>query len=141
MFFSRGGVQNLLFSHLLSKSIKIKIYKIIILPVGLYRCETWSLILREEHRLKVFEDSVLRKMFGPERNKVTGGSRKLHDEEFHNFYSSRSKIRMIKSRKMRRTGHVARTGRRGMHVGYWLEHQMKRDDWEDQDVGGWTILK
>jgi len=65
-------VQNLLSSSLLSKNIKIKIYKIMILSVVLYRCETWSLTLREEHRLKVFENRMLRRIFGPKRNKVTG---------------------------------------------------------------------
>jgi hypothetical protein len=74
---------------------------------------------------------VLR-IFGPKRDEVTGGWRKLRNEEFHNLYSSPVIIRMIKSRRMRWAGHVARTGRRGMHIGYWLE---------DQDIGGWTILK
>jgi hypothetical protein len=63
---------------------------------------------------------------------VTGGWRKLHNEEI---------IRMINSRKMRWAGHVARMGRRGMHIGYWWESQKVRDHWEDLDVGGWTILK
>jgi hypothetical protein len=62
---------------LLSKNIKIKIYRTIILPVVLYGCETWSLILREEHRLRMFEDRVLRKVFGPKRDEVTGGWRTL----------------------------------------------------------------
>jgi hypothetical protein len=72
--------QNLLSSRLPSKNIKIRIYKSIILPVVLYGCETWSLTLREEHRLRVFENRVLR-MFGPKRDEVTGGWRKLHKEE------------------------------------------------------------
>jgi hypothetical protein len=72
---------------LLSKNIKIGIYKTIILPVVLYGCETWSLILREEHRLKVFGNGVLR-IFGSKRDEVTGGCRKLHDEELHNLYTS-----------------------------------------------------
>jgi hypothetical protein len=78
-----------------------------ILPVVLYGCETWSLTLREEHRLRVFENRVLRRIFGPKRDIMTGGWRKLHNEEFHNLYSSPSIIRMIKSRRMRWTGHVA----------------------------------
>jgi hypothetical protein len=86
------------------------------LPVVLYVCETWSLTLREEHRLRVFENRVLR-IFGPKRDEVTGGWRKLHNEELHNLYSSPSTIRMIKSRKMRWAGHVARMGTRGMHIG------------------------
>jgi hypothetical protein len=81
--------------------VKIRIYKTIILPVVLYVCETWSLTLREEHKLRVFENRV------PKRNGVTGGWRKLHNEELHNLYSSPSIIRIIKSRSMRRAGHVA----------------------------------
>jgi hypothetical protein len=72
---------------------------------------------------------------------VIGGCRKLHNEELHNVYSSPSIIRMIKSRRMRWAGHVARMGRRGMHVKYWWEIQKERAHWEDQGVGGWTILK
>jgi hypothetical protein len=64
-------------------------------------CETWPLTLREEHRLRVFENRVLRRIFGPKRDEVTGGCRKLHNEEFHSLYSSPSIIRMIKSRRMR----------------------------------------
>jgi len=79
-------VQNLLSSSLLSKHTKIKIYRSIILPV-LYGCETWSLKLREERRLKVFENRVLRRIFGPKRDEVTGEWRKLHNEELNNLYS------------------------------------------------------
>jgi hypothetical protein len=67
------AVQNLLSSHLLSRYVKIKIYKTIILPVVLYGCETLSLTLREEHRLRVFENRVLRRIFGPKKDEVTGG--------------------------------------------------------------------
>jgi hypothetical protein len=74
----------------------------------------------EDHRLRVFENRVFR-IFGPNRDEVTGDMRKLHNKEFHNLYSSPSIIRMIMSRRMRLAGHVARTGRRGMHVGYWWE--------------------
>jgi hypothetical protein len=108
------SVQNLLSSRLLSKNITIRIYKTIILPVVLYGCEIWSLTLREEHRLRVFENRVLRRIFGPKRDEVTGGWRKLHEEELYNSYSSPSIIRMIQSRRMRWAGHVAQTGRRGM---------------------------
>jgi hypothetical protein len=80
--------------------------KTIILPVVLYGYETWSLTLREEHRLRVFENRVLRRIFGPKRDKVTGGWRKLHNEELHNLYSSASIIRMTKSNQMRWVGHV-----------------------------------
>ena len=75
------SVQNLLYSSLLSKKLKIKIYRTIILPVVLYGCETWSLTLREERRLRAFENTVLRRVFGPKRDEVTGEWRKLHNEE------------------------------------------------------------
>ena len=75
------SVQNLLSSSLLSKKLKIKIYRTIILPVVLYGCETWSLTLREKRRLRVFENRVLRRVFGPKRDEVTGEWRKLHNEE------------------------------------------------------------
>jgi hypothetical protein len=85
----------------LFKNIKIGIYKNIILPVVLYRCETWSLTLREVYRLLVFENRVLRRIFGPKRDEVTAGWGKLYNEELHNLYSSPSIIRMIKSWRMR----------------------------------------
>jgi hypothetical protein len=88
----------------------------------------------------VFENRVLRGIFVPERDEVTGGWRKLHNEELHNFYSYPSIIRMIKSRRIRWTGHVARMGRRGMHVGYRWESHQERDHWDGQDVGAWIIL-
>jgi hypothetical protein len=87
-------------------SQRIRIYKTIILPVVLYGCETWSLTLRDEHRLRVLENRVFRRIFGPKRDEVTGGWRKLH-EELHNLNSSPSIIRMITSRRMRWAGHVA----------------------------------
>jgi hypothetical protein len=72
----------------------------VLLPVVLYGCETWSLTLREDHRLRVFENRVLRKIFGPKRDEVTGGWRKLHNEELHSLYSSPSIIKVIKARRM-----------------------------------------
>jgi hypothetical protein len=89
--------------------MKIKIYKTVILPVVLYGCETWSLASREEHRLKVLENTVLRKIFGPKREE-DGSWRKLHNDEHHNLYSSPNIFRVIKSRRMRWAGHVARMG-------------------------------
>jgi hypothetical protein len=68
-------------------------------------------MLREEHRLRVFENRVLRRIFGPKRDGVTGGSRKLHSEELHSLYSSRNIIRVTKSRRMRWAGHVAHVGK------------------------------
>jgi hypothetical protein len=103
-------VQNLLSSRLLSRNVKVKIHKTIILPVILYGCETWSLTLREEHRLRVFENRVLRRIFGPKRDEVTGERRKLLNEELHNLCLSPDVIRQIKSRQMRWAGHVAHVG-------------------------------
>jgi len=94
---------------LLSKKLKIKIYRTIILPVVLYGCETWSLTLREEHRLRVFENGVLR-VFGPRRDEVTGEWRKLNNEELSDLYSLPNIARVVKSRRMRWAGHVARMG-------------------------------
>jgi hypothetical protein len=79
------------------KNIKVRIYESIILPVVLYGSEAWSLTLREEHRLRVFENRVLRRIFGPKRDEVTGEWGKLHNEELHNLYSSPNIIRTIKS--------------------------------------------
>jgi hypothetical protein len=90
--------------------VKIKIYKTIILPVVLYGCETLSLASREEHRLRVFENRVLRRIFEPKRDEVTGGWRKLHNELLHGLYSSPSIVRVIKAKRMRWARHVARMG-------------------------------
>ncbi|KAJ4432213.1 hypothetical protein ANN_20829 [Periplaneta americana] len=104
------SVEKLLSSSLLSKNLKVRIYKTVILPVLLYGCETWTLTLREEHRLRVFENKVLRKIFGAKRDEVTGEWRKLHNTELHALYSSPDIIRNIKSRRLRWAGHVARVG-------------------------------
>jgi hypothetical protein len=85
-------------------------YKILTLPVVLYGCETWSPILREEHRLRMFENRVLRRSFGPKREEVAGGWRRLHNEELHHFYASPNIIRTIKSRRMRWAEYVERRG-------------------------------
>ena len=103
-------MQNLLSCRLLSKNLKIKIYRTIISPVVLYGCETWSLTLREERKLRVFENTVLRRIFGPRRDEVTGEWRRLYNEELNNLYSSPNIVRVIKSRRMRWAGHVARMG-------------------------------
>ncbi|KAJ4427675.1 hypothetical protein ANN_25324 [Periplaneta americana] len=104
------SVEKLLSSSLLSKNLKVRIYKTVILPVLLYGCETWTLTLREEHRFRVFENEVLRKIFGAKRDEVTGEWRKLHNTELHALYSSPDIIRNIKSRRLRWAGHVARMG-------------------------------
>jgi len=101
-------VQNLLSSSLLSKNIKIKVYRTIMLPIVLYGFETWSLTLREERRLRVFENRVLRRIFGPKRDGVTGEWRKIHIEELYDLYWSPNIARVIKSGSMRWAGHVAR---------------------------------
>jgi hypothetical protein len=124
--------------------LKVKIYKTIILPVVLYRCENWSLTLREEHRLRVFENRVLRRMFGPKRDEVTGEWRKLHNVELHNLYSSPDIIRQIKSRRMGWAGHVARMteGRNVYRV--LMGKPEGKGHLEDQGVDGrmgsnWTL--
>jgi hypothetical protein len=90
----------------------MRIYMTIILLVVLYEYETWSLTLKKEHRLRVFESKVQRRIFGPKRDEVTGGWRNLHNEELHDLYSSPSIIRIMKAWRMRWAGHVARMGER-----------------------------
>jgi hypothetical protein len=101
-------VQNILYSRLISKNVKIKIYRTVILLVVLYGCETWSLTLREEHRLRIFENRMLR-IFGPKREE-DGSWRKLHNDELHSLYSSPNIVRVIKSRRIWWAGHVVRMG-------------------------------
>jgi hypothetical protein len=110
---------------LLSKNVKLRIYKTTIFPVVLYGSETVSMTLSEEHRLRVIENRVLRKISGPKRDEMIGGWRKLHEEGPHKLYGSPSIIRIIKSRRVRWAGYVALMGRRGMHIGFWWESQKK----------------
>jgi hypothetical protein len=109
--------------------------------VVLYGCETLSLTLREEHRVRVFENRVLWRIFGPRRYEVTGGCRKLHNEELRNAYSSPSVIRMIKPRRMMGRACSTNGGKSGMRVGYWWESQKESGHYDDIDVGEWIILK
>jgi len=110
------SVQNILSSSLLSKNLKIKIYRTIILPAVLYGCGTWSHTMREECRLRVLENRVLRGIFGPKRDEVTREWRKLHNEELNDLYSSPIPVCVIKSRRIRWAGHAACMGeKRGVY--------------------------
>ena len=129
----------------------------LILPVVLYGCQTWSLTLREKRRLRVFENSVLRRVFGPKRGEVTGEWRKLHNEELSNLYSLPNIVRVLKSRRMRWAGHVERMWEgRGVHRVLMGKPEGKRllgrprRRWEDnikvdlQEVGrgtGWSWFR
>jgi hypothetical protein len=129
---------------MLCRKLKVKIYKTIILPVVLYGCETWSLTLREDHRLRVFENRVLRRIFGRKRVEVTGEWRKLHNGELHNLYSSADIVRQIKSRRMRWAGHVARMGEGGNVCGVLVGKPEGKDLLKDQGVdrrlrSKWTL--
>ena len=134
------SAQNLLSSRLLSKNLKIKIYRTIILPVVVYGCETWSLTLREERKLKVFENMVLMRIFGPRRDEVTGEWRRLHKEELNYLYYSPNFVRVIKSRRMRWAGHVARMDEERGCIGSWWGSSRERDHWGDLGVDGWITL-
>jgi hypothetical protein len=133
-------VKNLLSSSLISKNTKIKIYRTIILPVVLHGCETWSLTLMEEFRLRVFENRVLRRIFGPKGDEVTGEWRKLHNEVLNDLYSSPNVIQVVKLRRMSWVGHVACMGdRRGS--GFWWGNLRERDYLDGTDVDGRIILR
>ena len=126
---------------LLSKDLKIKVYRSIILPLVLYGCETWSLTLREEHRLRVVENRVLRRLFGPKRNGVTGEWRKLHNEELNDHYSSPNIVQMTKSRRMRWVGHVACMGERRGVCRVLVGKPGGKNRWRDPGVDGRIILR
>ena len=120
-------------------SLKIKIYRTIILPVVLYGCEAWSLTLREEKKRRVFENMVLRRIFGPRRDEVTEW-RSLHNEELNDLYFSPNIVRVIKSRRMRWAGHVARMSEERGCIGSWWGNRREGDYWGDLGVDGWIIL-
>jgi len=134
-------VQNLLSSRLLSKNLKIKIYRTIMLPVVLYVCETWSLTLREERKVRVLENRVLRRIFGPRRDEVTGEKGRLHKEELNDLYSSPNIVRVIKSRRMRWAGQWHVWVRRGGSIGSWWGNRREGDHWGDLGIDGLIILE
>jgi len=112
----------------------------IILPIVLHGCETWSLTLREERKLRVFENMVLRRIFESRRDEVMREWRRLPNEELNDLYSSPNIVRVIKSRRMRWAGHVARMGEERGCLGSWWGNRRERDHWGDLGVEGWIIL-
>jgi hypothetical protein len=122
-------------------SRQIRVYRTAVLPVVLYGCETWSLTLRDEERLRVFENRALRRIFGPKRDEETGEWRRLHNEELNDLYSSPNIIRVITSRRMRWAGHVARMGKREVHTGFWSGNLRESDHLGDPGVDGRIISK
>jgi hypothetical protein len=132
-------------SRIISKNPKIKIYKTVILSVVLYGCGTWSLSLGEEYRLRVFENRVLRRIFGPEREE-DGSWKKLHNNELHSLYSSPNIVRVMKSRRMRWAGHVARMGEGTEVYRVLVGRPEGRRPLEDLGLGGeitlsWTLWR
>jgi len=107
----------------------------------LYECETWSLTLREERRLRVFGNRVLRRIFGPTKDEVTEEWRKLHNEKLNDLFSSPSIVRVIKSRRKRWAGHVARMGRGEAYTVFWWGNQRERNLLEEPGVDGKIILR
>jgi len=132
------SVQNLLSSSLLFKYLKIKIYRIIILPVVLYGWENWSLTLREERRLWVFENRVMRRIFGHRWDEVTGEWSKLHNGELNDLYSSSNIVRVIKSRRMRWAGKV--WGKGEAYTVFGGGNLRERDHFGERSVDGRIIL-
>jgi hypothetical protein len=118
-------IESLFSSHLLLRNIKVEVYKTIIVPFVLYGCDTSSLILRQEHRLRVFENSFVRRIFLPQRDDVTGEWRKLHNEEHHDLYLSPDSMKQIESRRMRWAVHMHAGERRQKCTGFLWKAQRK----------------
>jgi len=123
------------------QNVKIKIYRTIILPVVLYGCETWSLTWREERKLKVFENMVLRRIFGPSWDEVRGEWRRLHNEELNDLYCSPNIVWAIKWRRMRWAGHVARMGEERGCIGSWWGNWREGDNRGDLSVDGMDNIR
>jgi hypothetical protein len=121
------------------ETLRIKVYKIILLPVVLYEYKTWSLTLRKDHSLRVFEKRAPRRIYGPKREEVAGGWRRLHNGKLHNFYTS-SIIRVIKSRRARKVEKVACMVEM-RNTKFWSENLKGRDHLEDLGVNGRIILE
>ena len=134
-------MQNILSSGLLPKNLKINIYRCRILPVVLYGCDTWSLTLREERRLRVSENRVLMRIFGPKRNEALGEWRKLHNEEFNDLHFLSSIVQGIKSGRMRWWDTWDVCGRGEADTGFWWGNLRERDHLGDPDVGGRILLR
>ena len=130
------SVQNLLSSGLQSIYLKINTYRTIILPVVVYGCVTWSLTFKEERRPRIFQKRMLRRIFGPKRDEVTGEWRKLHNEELKDLYCSPNIVQLIKSRRIRLSGHVERMGERRDYTGFWWGNLRERDHLEDRGIDG-----
>ena len=131
---------NLLSSSLLSKNLNIKMYRTIILPV-VYGRETWSPTLREEHRLRVCENSVLRRILGPKGDKGTGEWKNLHNEVHNDPYSLPNIVQVIKSRRVRWAGHRHAWVRGETHAGFWWGNLRDRDHLGDPCIDGRIILR
>ena len=134
------SVQNHLSSRLPSKNLKINIYRIIIFPIVFYGCETRSLTFWEERKMRLFENMVLRRIFGPRKDEVTGEWRRLHNEELNDLYCSPNILRVIKSRRMRWVGHVECMGEEWGCIGCWWGNRRERYHWKEIGVDVWIIL-
>ena len=126
---------------MLSKNLKIKMYRTIIVPVVLCGCESWPLTLREERRLKVFENRGLRRIFGPKRDEATDMWRKLHNEGLNDLYSSPNIVRMIKSRSTRWERQVARMGKSRVVYRVWWGNLREKDHLGNPGLDGRILLR